>query len=264
MTSGVAPSTWRVEHLTGTAAGFHARLPGSTAPGDAAGRSASAAGGSGSVRSGSERSGSGSVGSGSVGSGSAWSRSASAFDVERPALVLGSAQRDEAVDHRVAAALGYEVVHRRSGGGAVLMLPGEMVWVDLLIARDDPLWDDDVGRSMHWVGQAWSSALSSLGVASTVHTGAMVRSTWSSAVCFAGLGPGEVIDPRGRKLVGVSQRRTRDGARFQTMCHLRWRPELVAALVAAPRPTPPELAPLVATVDATPTAIVDALLAALP
>jgi len=44
------------------------------------------------------------------------------------------------------------------------------------------------------------------------------------------------------KLVGISQRRTREYARFQSMCHLRWRPELVTALVAAPRPSAAMLA----------------------
>ncbi len=218
-------SAWHVEHIAGDAATFHARLP-----------------------------------DGSSGA----SRLAWVFEVAGPALVLGSAQRADAVDARVADALGVSVVRRRSGGGAVLMMPGEVVWVDLVVGVGDPLWDDDVARSMHWVGQTWSAALASLDAQSTVHTGPLVRTPWSSAVCFAGLGSGEVTDPAGRKLVGVAQRRTRDWARFQTMCHVRWRPELVAALTAAPRPTPVELAPLVAAIDASPAAVSAALLAALP
>ena len=158
------------------------------------------------------------------------------------ALALGSSQGLDAVDMTVADALGVEVVRRRSGGGAVLIVPGEMVWLDVVIGSDDRLWDDDVGRAMHWVGSWWQQALASVGVDGDVHTAAMHRPAWSSEVCFAGVGPGEVFDPTGRKLVGVSQRRTRRWARFQTMCHLRWRPEVVAALVAAPRPTPAELA----------------------
>lgn len=223
--SAGGPASWHIAHLRGEAATFHARTPDVSVGGP---------------------------------------RQAWVFDVARPALALGSAQRDAAVDGRVAAALGIDLVHRRSGGGAVLMLPGEIVWVDLVIARDDARWDDDIGRSMHWVGHAWSAALASLGVGSSVHTGALVASRWSSAVCFAGLGAGEVVDPAGRKIVGVAQRRTRDWARFQTMCHLRWRPEIVAALAVPPRPTADELAPLVATVPADASAVVAALLAALP
>jgi hypothetical protein len=76
----------------------------------------------------------------------------------------------------------------------------------------------------------------------------MVRSRWSSDVCFAGIGPGEVMVGQS-KLVGVSQRRTRSAARFQTMVHLRWRPDVVASLVAE-SPSAQELAPLVKTASA--------------
>jgi len=186
------------------------------------------------------------------------------FEPAGPAVVLGSAQRDEAVDRRVADALGIDVVRRRSGGGAVLVVPGEMVWVDLVIGADDPLWQADVGRSMHWVGEAWAAALATFGVASAVHRGAMRRPPWSTEVCFAGVGPGEVLDADGRKLVGISQRRSRDWARFQTMLHRRWRPELVAALVSPPRPTASDIARITAEVDRPAGPVIEALLANLP
>lgn len=186
------------------------------------------------------------------------------FDVDRPSLVLGSAQPPGDVHRRVAAAMGVEVVRRRSGGGAVLMLPGEVVWLDLVIAPGDPLWHNDVGRSMHWVGELWREALQPFGVAVDVHTGTLEPSAWSRQVCFAGLGPGELTSGVSRaKVVGVSQRRTRTWARFQTMCHLRWRPEVVAALVAPPAPSAAELAGLVATVPAPRDEVVAALTAAL-
>lgn len=181
-----------------------------------------------------------------------------------PALVLGSAQRDTDVDQRVASALGIDVVRRRSGGGAVLVLPGEVVWIDVIVGREDPMWDDDVGRSMHWLGAAWQSALGSLGVAGSVHEGRMLRTEWSAQVCFAGTGAGEVVDDGGAKLVGIAQRRTRSWARFQSMVHLRWRPELVAALVAPPRPTAPHLAAVTAVVSAERADVESAFLAALP
>ena len=67
-------------------------------------------------------------------------------------------------------------------------------------------------------------------------------------VCFDGLGPGEVTS-RGAKVVGVSQRRTRLAARFQTSLYLRHDPVRLVALLAAPRPLATDLAP-VATVAA--------------
>ena len=132
---------------------------------------------------------------------------------------------------------GVELVRRRSGGGAVLLVPGEVVWVDVVVPAGDPLWDDDVGRAAHWLGAAWARALGGVRrPGATVHRGPMVRTPWSSLVCFAGLGPGEV-QLGGRKVVGISQRRTRGWARFQCAVYLRWDPAaLVALLRRAPAP----------------------------
>jgi lipoate-protein ligase A len=155
-------------------------------------------------------------------------RTVTVLEVDRPALVLGSTQPEEHVDAAACAATGVDVVRRRSGGGAVLLLPGRSVWVDVTIARADPLWDDDVGRAAHWVGRGWAA----LGVDDpVVHTGRVVESRWSRRVCFAGVGPGEVL-VGGRKLVGLSQRRTRDGARFQCALHRGWDPVGILGLLA--------------------------------
>ncbi len=171
----------------------------------------------------------------------AFRRSATFHTVERPTLVLGSAQPDSDVDRLVARPLGLEVVRRRSGGGAVLLMPGEFVWLDLVIPAGDPLWLADVAQAMIWVGELWQRALAELNVAGEVYRGALITTQWSRQVCFAGVGTGEVMAGNS-KLVGISQRRTRSYARFQSMCHLRWRPELVAALVARPRPIARDIA----------------------
>ena len=94
------------------------------------------------------------------------------------------------MDQEACAAAGVEVVRRRSGGGAVLVDPSSLVWVDLVVAATDPLWSADVGRSMWWVGEAWAKALEGAGFGDlSVWKGPMLRSAWSSLVCFAGLGP---------------------------------------------------------------------------
>jgi lipoate---protein ligase len=156
---------------------------------------------------------------------------------DRPALVLGSAQRSEVADRDACRRAGVEVVRRRSGGGAVLVVPGELLWVDVLVPAGDPLWEADVGRAFHWLGDAWAAALADLAVPSVVHRGPLQRTRWSPLVCFAGVGPGEVsltLRPGGArpKVVGIAQRRTRATARFQCAALLRWAPAELAGLLA--------------------------------
>lgn len=152
---------------------------------------------------------------------------------ERPAIVVGSHQPDDWFDREALAAAGYELARRASGGGAVLVGPSRAVWMDFLVPAGDPLWEDDVGRAAWWVGDLWADALAGAGWSGTgtVWKQAMRRSPWSPVVCFAGVGPGEVLID-GAKVVGVSQRRTRRGALFQTAALLRWNAPEWASLLS--------------------------------
>lgn len=153
------------------------------------------------------------------------------LEVPRPALVLGSTQRETDADGLAADAFDVEVCRRRSGGGAVLLVPGLTTWIDVEIPKGDPLWEDDVSRAAHWLGRTWVVALASFGVRASLHTGGVMETSWSRKVCFGGLGPGEVtID--GHKLVGISQRRTRGGTRFQCVVHRKWDPVPILGLLA--------------------------------
>lgn len=194
-------------------------------------------------------------------------RRAVVFELARPALVLGSTQPEADADARALDACEVELCRRRSGGGAVLLVPGQTVWIDVELGRGDPLWDDDVGRSFHWLGHAWARSLADLGVAAEVHTGGLLESTWSRAICFGGVGPGEVL-VGGRKVVGISQRRTREGARFQCVVHRRWDPAPLLGLLALDQrqraAAQLDLADVGAGVDADQDAIVDALVRHLP
>jgi len=191
-------------------------------------------------------------------------RSVAFCTVSEPAVVLGSTQADAAV----ALGAGLAVARRRSGGGAVLVEPGRVVWADVVVPAGDRLWHADVGRAAWWLGEAWSAALAALGVGpAAVHRGGLVRSRWSPWVCFAGLGPGEVT-VGGRKAVGIAQRRRRPGALFQCAVPLAWDPApLLAALALSPaerEAAAADLAGAVAPVDRTPAQVEAAFLRHLP
>jgi lipoate-protein ligase A len=149
------------------------------------------------------------------------------------AVVLGSTQSEQAVDRAAVTAAGTAVVRRRSGGSAVLVEPGSLLWVDLFLPAGDPLWDADVGRACWWVGEAWERALAACGLTGLeVWRGPMLARPWSALVCFAGLGAGEVTIRGGRKVVGIAQRRGRAGALFQCACLLTWEPARLLRLLA--------------------------------
>lgn len=183
----------------------------------------------------------------------------------RPAVVLGSRQDRSVLDLDACEAGGFEIVRRRSGGGVVVLRPGEMVWIDLVVPAGSGGVPDDVRGSMIWAGERWASALAACGLATSataVHRGGMVGGPWSDLLCFAGLGPGEILEGD-RKLVGLSQRRTRHGARIQGLVHRRARVDEDVTLLARPHPpgSPAPLAEIGTSADHE--ALVTALVAAL-
>jgi lipoate-protein ligase A len=169
--------------------------------------------------------------SGELASSSQPRRSARLMQVTAPAVVLGSAQPQAEVDWAAAGAAGVDVARRRSGGGAVYVSQRAVVWVDIVVPAGDRLWDPDVGRATWWVGDVWASALDSVGVGGgVVWRRPMRRTEWSGRICFAGVGPGEVL-VSGAKVVGLSQRRTRTASLFQTAALVRWRPRQLTDLL---------------------------------
>jgi hypothetical protein len=161
-------------------------------------------------------------------------------DVTVPALVLGSAQDGSVVDLDACRAAGVDVVRRRSGGGAVLLVPGECVWFDVIVPIGTIAAIADVRTSMVWLGRHLRAAV---GIGS-VHEGGMDLSPWSRLICFDGVGPGE-ISVDGSKLIGISQRRTRGAARFQVCWHTVYDPAaLPSFLDPGHRPRVDQLRPV--------------------
>ena len=165
--------------------------------------------------------------------------------VDSPALVLGSSQDDSIVDLDACDRRGVDVVRRRSGGGAVLLVPGEVTWLDVIVPAGSAGWSPDVHRPMAWLGRHLADAFGALiGEPSRigVHDGPMIATPWSAQVCFDGLGAGEVLLD-GRKLVGMSQRRTRHAARLQCCWYSTYDHEALTSLLRADqRPAGDELA----------------------
>ncbi len=156
--------------------------------------------------------------------------------VTAPAVVLGSTQPEGVVDLRRAGAAGITVARRRSGGGAVLVAEDDPVWVDVWVPSGDELWHADVGRAFDWLGAAWARALGRIGVPGlSVHRkGPVAPTRWAKLVCFGGVGSGEVITPEGRKVVGLAQRRNREGVWFHGACVIRWDPVPLVTVLDIP------------------------------
>jgi lipoate---protein ligase len=139
-------------------------------------------------------------------------------------VVIGSTQPDRDIDWQRARSAGLDVVRRRSGGGAVLVGPGEVLWIDVIVPRGDALWKDDVGQAFWWLGDLWAEALSRAGLCGAqVWRGGLQRRAWTGLICFASLGPGEVTVAN-RKVVGMAQRRTRRGVLLQCALPIVWDP----------------------------------------
>jgi lipoate---protein ligase len=157
--------------------------------------------------------------------------------VTAPAVVLGSSQPESVIDAGRAAAAGISVARRRSGGGAVLVIPGDPVWVDVWVPVGHPLWSDDVVRAFDWLGNAWTAGLRRSGITLSSPRGPAARSdaAWWSLACFGSVGAGEVVTDDGRKVVGLAQRRDRLGAWFHGAGLVRWDAgALVDTLALAP------------------------------
>ena len=161
----------------------------------------------------------------------AWSRPTEA------ALVLGSGQRPpegwEPPD-------GLPLVRRGTGGGAVLCDP-DYLMLDIALPPGHSLILDDVTESYRWLGERLVSALTRLGFRDlSLVAPATLRQLDEASreagrtACFAGLGPYELLDGRGRKLVGLAQRRRKGGVLLQAAAYLAGEREPLVDLLWLP------------------------------
>lgn len=136
---------------------------------------------------------------------------------QSPAIVLGCSQRalQADIEHRLGGRAALLV--RESGGGAVLTGPW-LVSASLALPLKHPWVSHGLIESYHRLGQLHVEALRGLGVAARAlppqelpcahDAGAATTAAWA---CFGDLSPWEVVNPEGRKLVGLAQRRRQSG-----------------------------------------------------
>ena len=152
-------------------------------------------------------------------------------------LVLGKSQRGKPfLDLSYLEEQGINLTVRQSGGGAVLVSPSDMLWVDIFVPERSKFWIGDIAKASVWIGGIWRDALKLLDVECSLFEGKFSRSAVSDLICFAGKGPGELF-VGGKKILGISQRRSKSGTRFQCALIINWKPEhMIAAYSSAPIP----------------------------
>lgn len=155
------------------------------------------------------------------------------MDVVRPALVLGSSQRRILESTDLDAKSPFEVCVRDSGGGAVLLEPESQLWVGVYVRPDDPLVQLEISKSFDWLADASLAALGQLGIdIAQKFDGVPVWTPLSRALCFGGISHGE-LSIEGRKMVGISQRRSKDWVIFHLAVLIRDHQQDVLELLAA-------------------------------
>ena len=141
-----------------------------------------------------------------------------------PCLVLGSSQDDSCINYQHAKKVDVSIARRRTGGGAVFVDPQTLFWVDLFVPRTHRIWQDDIEVASVWMGRVWKNALNSMGVDCQMYNKPFEKGPLADLVCFAGRAPGELLI-REKKILGISQRRMKEGVRFQCALTLGWKPE---------------------------------------
>lgn len=140
------------------------------------------------------------------------------IDYRQPCVIYGRRGGDALASRQRAAALGYQVQQRRSGGGAVLAGPW-MLGVNLLLPSTSPFAALNPLEAFRWFGDMWRQALDGIGTPLVLATPAtfhrhqpLVQEGSLDWVCFAGISHGELLDAQGRKVLGLAQSRGRWGA----------------------------------------------------
>jgi lipoate---protein ligase len=137
--------------------------------------------------------------------------------VTEPCLVLGRSGADTGAIEDAALDEGLPVLRRSSGGGPVLWDAG-LLALDVVLPHGHPRETQDVVEGYRWLGEALAEGLRAVGAPDVelvqVPRARAADPRPADVACFGGLSPYEVL-AGGRKVVGLSQARRRNGTLLQ-------------------------------------------------
>ncbi len=158
--------------------------------------------------------------------------------ITHTALVLGRSAGAPPVDRAAVRDAGATVVRRSSGGGPVLWDDG-LIALDIILPPGHPLAPADVVQAYRWLGEAIARALTALGapgpetVTIEASRAAGAAPGPATGACYGGISPFEVL-VAGRKVLGLSQARRRQGTLLQAGILLSVDGPLTARLMGRP------------------------------
>jgi lipoate-protein ligase A len=146
-------------------------------------------------------------------------------------LVLGSSQHINTFNIDKIKSLSIQdltVVKRRSGGGAVLAIPDSFFWFNLLIPAEDKLYEPNLTKSFDWLGQKLYLTLKKLKFGTVqdlesdlrVNKSKLTHNPAGKLWCFMDSNYGEIF-VQDKKLVGISQRRTKYGSCYSVGINIK-------------------------------------------
>jgi len=140
------------------------------------------------------------------------------YEWRSPWISLGTGQSATDLDVAAIAERGWGILRRSSGGTAVLH-QGQVGYA-VILPSQHPLWQGDLASSYRRLAEPLARGFTHLGAQVQAAPGSL-KTTFSAGapgvaarVCFSALGPYEILDARGRKVIGNSQVRRR-GASLQ-------------------------------------------------
>src|SRR5579884_3120730 len=138
------------------------------------------------------------------------------YEWRSPWISLGTGQSATDLDVAAIAERGWGILRRSSGGTAVLH-QGQLGYA-VILPSQHPLWQGDLESSYRRLAEPLALGFTRLGVRVDPAPPALKVEFAASAppiasrVCFSTLGPFELLDCRGRKIIGNAQIRRRTSA----------------------------------------------------